>query len=113
MTTFDTGKRAEEVAANFLYQKGYELLERNWRTRLCEIDLIAQKDNCVYFVEVKYRRVPNWGEGLDYITAQKKRQMSFAAELWISNKNWTGECSLSAIEVSGDSFEVSLFLEQL
>ena len=107
MTTFDTGRHAEDVAAEYLRAQGYCVLEQNWRTRYCEIDIVALKDNTVYFVEVKYRRTNNQGGGLDYITPQKLKQMHFAAEMWVGNNNWRGDYSLAGIEVSGNNYTVN------
>lgn len=111
MSTTDTGKRAELAVANYLKADGYKILEHNWRTRWCEIDVIAEKDNAVYFVEVKYRRNSLHGDGLEYITPKKLEQMTFAAELWVSNHDWHGEYSLIAAAVAGDNFRVISVVE--
>ncbi|HEU4914496.1 MAG TPA: YraN family protein [Candidatus Saccharimonadales bacterium] len=107
MTTFDIGRQAEAAAASFLERKGCFLVAQNWRTRWCEIDIIAQRGQTLYFCEVKYRRSGRQGTGLDYITPKKLRQMHFAAEMWIANAAWQGQCSLCAIEVSGPAFRVT------
>lgn len=107
MTTFDSGRRAEAAAAAFLEHKGCTIAAQNWRTRWCEIDVIAVRGNTVYFCEVKYRASPKWGSGLDYITPKKLERMRFAAELWIASNVWNGEYQLSAIEVSGPAFRVT------
>lgn len=75
MTNLAHGQRAEEVAADYLAAQGYEIIERNWRTRVCEIDIIASKDRVMYFIEVKYRKSNSQGSGLDYITPKKLKQM--------------------------------------
>ena len=111
MTTTDTGKRAEEAVASYLSTDGYKILEHNWKTRWCEIDIVAQKAGTVYFVEVKYRRNDLQGDGLAYITPKKLRQMSFAAELWVSNHKWDGEYALAAAAVTGDEYDVTDFVE--
>ena len=53
MGTKETGQKGEERAAQYLIDKGYEILERNWRTKTGEIDIIAKKAETVVFVEVK------------------------------------------------------------
>lgn len=110
MTSFQTGRRAEAAAAAYLVRHGYQILEQNWRTRYCEIDIVALKSRVVYFVEVKYRRDSRWGSGLDYVTAAKLQQMSFAARLWVQAHNWTEACVLSVASVSGVGFTVSEFI---
>lgn len=109
----DTGRQAEDAAAEYLSSKKFEILSQNWRTRWCEIDIVAKKKKIIYFVEVKYRKRADFGGGLDYITPTKLKQMKFAAEFWISNNNWSGDYRISAIEVSGSSFEITEFLENL
>lgn len=111
MTSFETGRQAEAQAAVFLQHKGCAIIGQNWRTRWCEIDVIAQKDRVVYFCEVKYRLTNRQGGGLDYITPKKLRQMQFAAEAWVHLSHWSGEYQLCAIEVFGPEFEITSFVE--
>lgn len=113
MTTFSTGRAAEQAAADYLTSLGYTILVQNWRTRFCEIDLVVQKADTVYFVEVKYRQSGAWGSGLEYITAAKLRQMHFAAEMWVNEYRWDGSYNLSAIEVSGNDFKVTEFIDSI
>lgn len=68
--------------AKFLEGKGYKILTRNWRTKFCEIDIIAKTKETRYFIEVKYRASEQWGGGLAAVTPKKLRQMKFAAELY-------------------------------
>jgi putative endonuclease len=53
LSTSEKGKKGEERAVRYLVEKNYEILERNWRTRKGEIDIIAKQDECVIFIEVK------------------------------------------------------------
>lgn len=96
------GDKAEELVAEFLRGQKHKIVDRNWRTRWCEIDIVSTKDECVYFTEVKYRSSSQWGSGLDYITPKKLKQMEFAAEFWLSKNNWDGESVLQAAEVDSD-----------
>lgn len=112
MTNYSVGHQAEKVAAKFLENKSFSILELNWRTRICEIDIVAKKQGVIYFVEVKYRRTDSQGGGLEYITPAKLKQMHFAASCWVSEHDYRGDYELSAIEVSAD-FQVTEFLEQL
>lgn len=100
------GRRAEAVAAAFLEYKGCHIVDRNWRTRWCEIDIVAERTDLLYFCEVKYRAQARQGRGLDYITPKKLQQMEFAAALWVAKHSWSGDYHLSAIEVSGPEFRV-------
>ncbi|HZM63985.1 MAG TPA: YraN family protein [Candidatus Saccharimonadales bacterium] len=113
MTTVDTGRKAEQVVADFLVRKGCVIMDRNWRTRWCEIDVVARRDGIVYFCEVKYRLRAAQGGGLDYITPKKVEQMWFAAELWVQSHNWQGEYELCAIEVFGPEFTITGVVKDL
>jgi len=107
VATFDTGRKAETVAAAFLERKRCVIIGRNWRTRWYEIDIVAQRGQTIYFCEVKYRRQARQGQGLDYITPQKLRRMQFAAECWVTTEHWLGQYQLCAIEVSGVRFTIT------
>lgn len=113
MTTFETGRRAETAAAEYLKKQGFAIVTQNWRTRWCEVDIIAQKDRAVYFCEVKYRVSNRQGGGLEYITPKKLGQMRFAAEAWVHLSGWQGEYQLCAIEVSDRNFAVTAFITDL
>lgn len=101
MSTAEIGKKAEAVAADYLKKQGFSVKTQNWRTRRCEIDIVAIKEDVVYFVEVKYRKSSTWGGGLDAITSKKLEQMTFAAQLWVQNNSWQGDYRLLAISASG------------
>lgn len=88
-----------------LEQQGFEIIDRNWKTKVCEIDIIAQSQKTVYFIEVKYRSSQSQGDGFDYITAQKLKRMNFAAAVWTQNFNWNGDYRLMAAAVSGPDCE--------
>lgn len=113
MTNYSQGHYAEKIAAEYIRHKKYELIDTNWRTRYCEIDLIARRGKVMHFIEVKYRANVAQGSGLEYITTKKLQQMQFAAELWVSEHGWRGPFQLSALEVSGDRFEVTAFIETI
>ncbi|MDB5160800.1 MAG: Ribonuclease [Candidatus Saccharibacteria bacterium] len=102
MNTTGIGKEAEDAAAAHLTKQGYEILARNWRRRVCEIDIVAKKNKVVYFVEVKYRTSEAQGSGLEYITPQKTRQLKFAAQQWIAESEWEGDYRILAASVASD-----------
>lgn len=81
-TTRAIGNASEDAAAEYLQKDGYEILERNWKTRLCEIDIVAKKGDTLYFVEVKHRLTDNQGGGMAAITSQKLKQLKFAAKTY-------------------------------
>lgn len=107
MKTTNTGYRAEIAAAEYLKTQKFKILDQNWRTRYCEIDIVAKRKDCIYFVEVKYRKNNDYGSGLDYITYSKQKQMALSAELWVTANSWQGEYCLCGAEVSGEEFLVT------
>lgn len=82
VTTRAIGNVSEDVAAQYLVQQKFRVIERNWRTKACEIDIVAEKDGVWYFVEVKHRRTDYQGGGLAAITAKKLKQMKLAARMY-------------------------------
>jgi len=106
------GHEAEKVAAEYLIEQGYKIVDLNWRTRVCEIDIIAKKEDVIYFVEVKSRSNAAHGTGLDYITSKKLGQMTFATRMWVSENKYEGDYELSAIEI-GPDFKVTEFLSSI
>ena len=106
MTNHATGHEAEKAAAAFLKKQGFHVLELNWKTNYCEIDIIARKNNVLYFVEVKHRSSDRQGSGFDYITPKKQQQMTFAAESWMHAHDGEYDCQLAAIASSPEGFEM-------
>lgn len=113
MTATDTGRRAERAAGAYLQMRGFTIIERNWRRPQCEIDIIAQKDGIIHFIEVKYRYGDEQGGGLEAITASKLKHMRHAAWTWVDETKWRGEYVLSAIELAGPGFAVLSFIEDV
>ncbi len=108
----ETGKRAEDAVANYLQAHKFKIVDRNWKTKWCEVDIVAEKGKLMHFVEVKFRRSGQQGEGFDYVTRSKLRQMRFAADMWVHLHSWQGEYVLSAASVDGGSGAIE-FIEQV
>jgi putative endonuclease len=102
------GRAGENAVAEYLREQGYEIIVQNWKNKYCEIDLVAQKNKQLLFVEVKYRKN---SDGLEAITSQKLQQMRFAAEYYLaSNELADIDCQLAAASVDGAEFSVKDFL---
>lgn len=113
-TSKSIGDNGEDVAAMWLSAHGYDIVARNWKTKFCEIDIIAKKDRTVYFVEVKHRKTTQQGGGMAAITPRKLRQMRFAAELYRTrHTNDASEWRLAVVATNGDipQFETFLVVE--
>ena len=112
ITSKQIGDSAEEAAAKYLSVHGHTILERNWKTKFCEIDIISSKDGILYFTEVKYRKTKIQGGGIAAITQKKQQQMKFAAEFYsVSKRIKEGDFRLSVITLTGTKPEVEMFLE--
>ncbi len=111
-TTKNIGDRAEDEAANYLVRRGHEVIDRNWKTKYCEIDVISIKNETVYFTEVKYRKTADQGGGLAAITKKKRNQMHFAANLYVQTKKITDlDLLLSVISMTGNPPDVEEYVE--
>ena len=105
-TTKQVGDSGEDQASQFLSTRGHEILQRNWKTKWCEIDIISLKDDTLYFVEVKYRKNAHGGDGFAAITKTKLKQMTFAAEVYQSKRPKLAVYQkLAVISITGDKME--------
>lgn len=77
------GQQGEEIAANYLQQQGYQILNRNYHSRFGEVDLVAEKDDVVVFVEVKARTSVSFGLPEESVTAEKLAKIYDTALLWL------------------------------
>lgn len=80
----DLGVLGEKMAAEFLIDKGYEILERNWRFNKAEIDIIALKDSVIVVVEVKTRTSSGFGLPQDFITKSKINRLIEAINQYVA-----------------------------
>ena len=78
-----TGTEYEELAARWLTGKGFEILEKNYRCRIGEIDLIAREGGYLVFVEVKYRRTADQGDPEEAVDQRKRRRIGQAAAYYL------------------------------
>ena len=107
-TTRAIGDASETAAAEYLQNQGYEILDRNWKTKICEIDIVAKRDDAYFFVEVKHRKNDDSGDGLAAITPKKLAQMKKAAELYALKHRLAGvDLRLMAVATSGSPVRVN------
>jgi putative endonuclease len=81
------GEQGETIAARHLKKKGYKILERNYRTKLGEIDIIASDKDTIVFVEVKSRRSWQFGNPKEAVTFEKQRKISKVALYYLKSNN--------------------------
>ena len=82
-TTREQGEFTESLACQFLENKGFKFIERNFNCRFGEIDLIMQDNDSLVFVEVRYRRNNNFGSGAETITANKQSKLIKTASAYL------------------------------
>lgn len=104
MNKRQTGAAYEIKAEEYLLGNGYKILERNFRNRSGEIDLIAKKGGQIHFVEVKYRTTAMYGSPLEAVDFRKQNQVRKVAMYYLmKNKlsEWT-PCQFDVIAFEGE-----------
>lgn len=83
----EIGRYGEQLAAQFLAGKGYQIVSRNWRCPHGEIDLIVQYDDTLVFVEVRTRRAENTETAFESIVTHKQQRLQSLAEAYLAAHN--------------------------
>ena len=95
----ETGKKGEDLAVKFMKNKGYDILETNWRFRKAEIDIIAKVGKILVFVEVKTRSSDYFGKPASFVSARKKVLLQDAATAYMREINHTWEIRFDIIGI--------------
>ena len=77
------GKKGEDLACRYLKEQGYRILDRNVRYKMGEIDIVAQIDDTICFVEVKARTRTDYGMPRDAVNARKQQKLVRCAQLYL------------------------------
>ena len=80
------GTNGEDVAARYLEGLGYRIVERNFRCKLGEIDVVAQAGRTVVFCEVKTRRSARWGEPSEAVNLRKQARIRRLGAVWLAER---------------------------
>lgn len=100
MTNRSVGSAGERLAEIFLIEKGYALVERNYRAERCEIDLVMKHCGVTVFVEVKTRSGASYGLGREAVTKSKQRNIIQAAQRYIAdNALFDAPCRFDVVEI--------------
>ncbi len=86
MDSREIGALGEKIAAEYLTRLGYVIRERNFRSREGEIDIIAEKDDFLVFIEVRTRRSLSFGTPEESVTAQKKERLIALTQVYMEDK---------------------------
>lgn len=93
------GTQGEEIAIAHLVKNGYEVLEKNWRFKHLEIDIIASIGNTLVIVEVKLRANDFFGMPEEFVTRSKQKKLIRAADFYIKENNINWETRFDIISI--------------
>lgn len=104
-----TGSRYESLAAAFLEEKGYHILERNYRNRKGEIDLIAREKGYLVFIEVKYRSNLEKGWPEEAVDPRKQQKIRQVASVYLYSHGCPEDtpCRFDVVGILGDQFRLT------
>jgi len=108
MEHIEKGIAGENRARIYLENLGYQILERNYRAGRGEIDIIATFDNCICFVEVKYRKNNKFGYPEVFVTEKKLSKIQETAEEYVLKNNWHGRIRFDVIAITGEEIPVHI-----
>jgi len=100
------GAAAEELAAVFLEGRGLRIVERNYRCRFGEIDLVARSGAVLVFVEVRARQSEAFGGAAGSITAAKRRRLVAAARHYLAKHRVSRACRFDVVLLRGREQEI-------
>lgn len=95
----DQGQAGEEMATVFLQNKGFQVLERNFRAGQSEIDLIGMDKDCLVFVEVRLRKNADFGLPEQTLSKAKINAIKRGAEAYMRKHNWLGDVRFDVIAI--------------
>lgn len=104
----DLGKLGEAMALEHLLEKKYKLLEKNYRFKHLEIDLVMQDNEWLVFVEVKTRQTAEIGEPYLAVTRRKQQQIIKAANQYIIEKDLMNEARFDVVSIVHNSYRTKI-----
>ena len=112
ITTKQLGDRGEQVVVDYLETSGHEIVARNYKTKLFEVDIVSRKDRALYFTEVKYRGSNDFGAGLDFIDKKKQEKMRLAvAGFLATHPEYIDFTPILAVAEVGKDFKLEEWFE--
>lgn len=103
-----TGRFGEDCAAKHLAQQGYTILERNFRLRIGEVDIIARDGEYLVFIEVKTRRSQQFGSPFEAVDIRKQQQIMQVASVYIRGKDIPVRFDVVAVYLHGQDVQVEI-----
>ncbi|HOQ15951.1 MAG TPA: YraN family protein [Defluviitaleaceae bacterium] len=105
------GDWGEDIASDFLEKEGIKIIEKNFRCKLGEIDIIAEEDDYLLFIEVKYRKDLSHGYPREAVTFHKQRTIAKVALWYLKKYNlWHRSCRFDVLEILGEKPDLKICL---
>lgn len=98
-TTKTIGNRGEVLATQYLLKNRFDIIARNYRYKRNEIDIIAKKAMCLYFIEVKYRSSDRFGFPESFVSFNQQGRIKEAANEFIISSGWDGNIRFDIISI--------------
>ncbi len=105
---YDLGVTGEKIASNFLLENGYKIIEKNYRFKKAEIDIIAQKNDMLICVEVKTRTATYFGNPQDFINTKKIKLLVSAMDNYVISKDLDIEVRFDIIAIIQNKNETKI-----
>lgn len=106
-STTARGKRGEDLAVAELRRRGYRIVERNYRCKRGEIDIIAREGSALVFVEVRSRADGNQGSAVETVTAAKQGKVARVAATYLAERQPVfDECRFDVVGITGGAITV-------
>ncbi len=104
----ELGKKGEQMAVDFLINKGYDIIERNYRFDKAEVDIIAQKQNTLAIIEVKARSTADFGDPQDFVKPKQIKNLVKAVDEYVTVNDLDVEVRFDIIAIvrEGKTFNI-------
>ena len=113
-STTTTGRLGEDLAARYLLDQGYIVVERNYRKRFGEVDIIAREKQTLVFIEVKTRQSQQYGSPFEAVDSRKQRQLTkIALDYLLTHRHDGGEARFDVIAVVLDKQQTLVTIDHL
>ena len=104
------GEKGEGLAVKFLKKNGYKIIEKNYKTPLGEIDIIARENDVLAFVEVKTRESLEFGQPFESVNLSKRRKIANVATLYLKRLKEIPQCRFDVVSINYENSKPELEL---
>lgn len=108
LLTIGRGEQAEQEALRFLQNNGLVLVERNYRCRTGEIDLVMNDGEMIVFVEVRYRKSARYGSAAESVDRHKQSRLITCANHYLTTKNLNASARFDVIAMAPDKNKIAI-----